>query len=133
MRQKCLGQLNNYLVTKSVSLNNEPCLIRPALTDLNPVELGSYPVMISLDKCNGSCNVVDGLSTKMCVPIKTKDINVKVFYMIIRINEVKTLAKYIQCNCKCKFDITTHESNEKWNSHKFQRECKSYCMCKKRL
>ena len=114
-------------------MNNEPCLIRPALTDLNPVELGSYPVMISLDKCNGSCNVVDGLSTKMCVPIKTKDINVKVFYMIIRINEVKTLVKYIQCNCKCKFDITTHESNEKWNSHKFQRECKSYCMYKKRL
>ena len=71
-------------------------MIRPALTDLNPVELGSYPVMISLDKCNGSCNVADGLSTNMCVPIKTKDINVKVFYMIIRINEVKTLVYSMQ-------------------------------------
>ena len=27
------------LATKCVSLNNEPCMIRPTLTDLNPVEI----------------------------------------------------------------------------------------------
>ena len=27
------------LATKYVSLNNEPCIIRPTLIDLNPVEL----------------------------------------------------------------------------------------------
>ena len=30
-----------------------------ALTDLNPVELNYYPLMISLDRCSGSCNDVD--------------------------------------------------------------------------
>ena len=34
--------------------------------------------MIILDECNGSCNVVDGLSTKICVPNKTKSVNVKI-------------------------------------------------------
>ena len=55
--------------TKYVSLIDEPCMVRPALIDLNPFELKYYPFMISLDKCNGSCNV---LSPKMCVTKKTK-------------------------------------------------------------
>ena len=33
--------------------------------------------MISHDKCNGSCKAVDDLSTKLYVPNKTKDGNVK--------------------------------------------------------
>ena len=53
--------------------------------------------MISSDKSNGSCNVVDDLSTKICLPNETKDENVKVFNMITRINEVKTLVKHISC------------------------------------
>ena len=59
------------LVTKFLFLNDEPCMIRPTLTDMNSVELKYYPFMISLNKCNGSCNV---LSPKMCVPKETKDI-----------------------------------------------------------
>ena len=57
------------------------------LFDLNPVELNYYPFLFSLDKCNGSCNAVDELSTKKCVPSKTKDINVKVFNVSRNINE----------------------------------------------
>ena len=63
--------------------------------------------MISLDKCNGSCNAVDELSTKICVQSETKDINFKLFNMITRINEVKTLVKRILYDCKCKLDSRT--------------------------
>ena len=62
--------------TKCLSLNDEPCMVRPTFIDLNPVELKHYLIMISLDKCNGSCNV---LSSKVCVPKETKKINVEVF------------------------------------------------------
>ena len=41
--------------------------------------------MISLDKCNGSCNV---LSPKICALKETKDINVKVFNMLTNKNEI---------------------------------------------
>ena len=70
-------------------------MTRPALIDLNPFELNLYPFMISLDKCYESCNAVNDLSTKICVPSKTKDVNVKVFNMITRINEAKTLVKHV--------------------------------------
>ena len=38
------------LATKCVSLNNDPCTIRPTLINLNSVELSYYPFMISLNK-----------------------------------------------------------------------------------
>ena len=38
-------------------------MIRPALIDLNAVEFNYYPFMISVNKCNGSCNAVDNLLT----------------------------------------------------------------------
>ena len=38
--------------TKFVSLNDEPCMIRPTLIALNPVELKYYPFMTSIGKCN---------------------------------------------------------------------------------
>ena len=55
--------------TKCLSLNDEPCMVRPILTDLNSVEVKYYLFMISLDKCTGSCNV---LSLKICVAINKK-------------------------------------------------------------
>ena len=64
-----LLSFSSSLATKYVSLIDEPCMVRPALIDLNPFELKHYPFMISLDKCNGSCNV---LSPKMCVTKKNK-------------------------------------------------------------
>ena len=58
-----------------------------------------------MDKCNESFNVVDDfLSIKICVPSKTKDVNVKVFNMLTRINELKNLEKHILCDCECKFN-----------------------------
>ena len=36
----------------------------------------------------------------------TKDVNIKVFNMITRINEAKTLVKHISYDYKCKFENT---------------------------
>ena len=78
--------------TKFRSLNDETCMVRPTVTDLNPIGLKCYLFMIRLDKCNGSCNV---LSPKICVPKETKGINVKVFNVITNKNKAKTMAKHI--------------------------------------
>ena len=77
---------------KCLSINDEPCMIRPTLITLNPVEIKYCPFMISLDKYNGSCNV---LSSKIDVSKETKDINVKVFNMITNKNEA--IVKHISC------------------------------------
>ena len=94
--------------TKCVSSNDDPCMIRPTLIDLNPVELKYYPFMISLGKCSESFNV---LSPKICAPKETKDINVKVCNIPNK-NEAKTMVKHISCDCKCKFS-STHQFTSK--------------------
>ena len=69
IRQVLLALLSfsQSLATKCVSLNNEPCMIRPTLIDLKLVDLKYYPIMIRLDKYSRSCNSVDDLSKKnMC-------------------------------------------------------------------
>ena len=60
IRQVFIGLLcfSRSLAIKYGSLNNKPCMIRPTLIDLNPIELNYYPFMISLDKYSGSCNFV---------------------------------------------------------------------------
>ena len=59
-------------------------MIRPSLSDLNPLVLKYYPFMISLDKCNGSSNIV---FPKICASKEIKGVNVKAFNMIPDKNE----------------------------------------------
>ena len=57
-----------------------------------------------MNKCDMSCNAFDDLFGRRCFPNKMEDMNLKVFNMIKAINESKTLAKYISCECRCEFD-----------------------------
>ena len=71
--------------------------------------------MVILDRCNGSFNILDDLSIRICAPNKTEDLNLNVFNIITITYELKTLTKHISCNCKCKFDVRKCNSNRKWN------------------
>ena len=112
-------------------MNNEPCKARPFRIDLNPAELKYYRFIIFLNKFSESCNIVDDISTKICIPSKANYVNVKAFNVRANKNEAKTLVKHTSCDCKCKFNSTACNSNEKWNNNKCQCKCKSYHKCKK--
>ena len=58
--------------TKCLFLNDDPCMVRLTLIDMNPGLLKYYPFMISINKCTGSCNV---LSPKMRAAKETKNIS----------------------------------------------------------
>ena len=62
--------------TKCVSLSNQKFLIQPTLINLHPNEYSQefhfYPFAIKLDRCIRSCNTLNDLSNKVCVPNKTK-------------------------------------------------------------
>ena len=49
---------SSSLATKYLFLNDKPCMIKPALIDLNPADLKYYPFMISLNKCTGNYNAL---------------------------------------------------------------------------
>ena len=58
-----------------------------------------------------SCNTLNYLLAKVCVPNKTEDVNLNLFNMITEINESKTLTKHTSCECKCKCDGRMCNSN----------------------
>ena len=73
-----------------VSLINQKCMIPPTLINLHPNEYSQefhyYPFAVKLDRSVGSCNTLNDLSNKVCVPNKTEDLNLSVFNIITRIN-----------------------------------------------
>ena len=121
---------------KCMSLRNQKCMIQPTLTNFYPNEHSQefhyYPFEVELDRCAGSCNTLNDLSNKLCVPNKTEDLNLSVVNMISGINELKTLTIHIPCECKCEFDGKKCNSNQWWNNDNCQCECKKV-MCVKRL
>ena len=96
--------------TKCMSLNNQKCIIQRTLIHLHPKEYSQdfhyYPFAVKLDRCVGSCNTLNDLYNKACIPNKTEDLNLSMLNMITGINESKTLTKHISFKCKCRFDRT---------------------------
>ena len=117
--------------------SNQKCKIQHTLFNLHPNEYSQefhyYPIAVKLDRCVGSCNTLNDLSNKICVPNKTEDLNLSVFTMIIGINESKTLTatEHISRECKCKFDGSKCNSNQWWNNDKCRCECKKHHICEK--
>ena len=68
------------------------------------LEFHYHPLAVKLDKCVGSCNTINDLSNKVCVPNKIEDLNLNMFNMTTEINELKALTKDVLGECKCRFD-----------------------------
>ena len=67
--------------------------------------------MVKLDRCVESCNTINDLSNRVCVPNKTEDLNLSMYNMITELNESKTLTNHISWKSKCKLDGTKCNSN----------------------
>ena len=94
-------------------------------------EFHSHPFSVKLDRCARSCNTLNDLSNKVCVPNETEDLTLSVFNIITAINESKTLTKHISCECKCKFHGRSCNSDQWWNNDKCRCECKKRHVCEK--
>ena len=70
-----------------VCLNNQPCWVSPALDKINSDERLCCPFTFNVNKVGGSCNTLDDLCARVCVPDKVK--NMKKMYLIIRVNETR--------------------------------------------
>ena len=75
-------------------------------------------LLVKLDKCFENCNILHDFSNKVCVPNKTKDLNIHGFNMITGKNEPKTSTKFTSCGCKWKFDGRKCNSNQKCDNGK---------------
>lgn len=78
----CVAKVSDH--RKCISLGNKPCITRSAC--INPGEpyqwLLSNPILVYFNRCNGSFNTFDDLSSKRCIQDRTKYIHLKLFHMI---------------------------------------------------
>ena len=82
---------------------------------LQLIQIGALEVVIILMTC----------PINLRVPNKIEDLNLRVFNIITRINEQKTIIKNISCECKCTFDGKKCDSNQKQNNDKYRCQCKN--------
>ena len=77
---------------ESMSMINQKCMSRPKIIDVNANEPVFYPYSIKVSKCcNKSCNNINDSYAKLCVPDIIKNMNVKVFNLMSRINETRQI------------------------------------------
>ena len=85
-------------VSKYISMNNQECKIRPGIININSNEPLFYPYNIKVNKCSGTCNNVNDPYSNLCVSYVVKNMNIKVFNLVSRINETKNCMKLVNVN-----------------------------------
>ena len=63
-----------------------------------------YPFSIKVNKCSDNCNDINDPYARICVPDVIKDLNVKVFNLMIRTNETKFIECQEKYKCVCRLD-----------------------------
>ena len=60
---------------------------------------------------------------KLCVPDITKNMNIKVFNMLSRINETRKITWHETCKCICRFTKAVCNDKQEWNENNCRCEC----------
>ena len=122
-----LISLFGIIKTKSleyVSVTNQECMARPKIIDVNKNEIAFYPLSIKVNKFSGNCNNINDPMVRLCVPDITKDMNIKVFNMLARINETRKITWHETCKCICRFSKAVCNDKQEWDENKCKCECK---------
>ena len=86
-----------------ISVVNPKCMPRAKILDVNE-GVGEalfclYNVLVN--KCNGSCNTLDGPIAKFCVPNIAKRLNMKGYNFLMKLNETRNVLWHESCKCVC--------------------------------
>ena len=76
-----------------VSVVNQKCMPRPKILDVNEGvgEALFYPYNVLVNKCSGSCNTYDNPMSKIWVPKVIKNVNIKIYNFLMRLNETRNV------------------------------------------
>ena len=112
------GSLSSVNPLKCVSINNQECKVRPKVVNINSNEPIFYPFSIKTSKCIGSCNNVNDPYAILCVPDAVKNLNVKVFSLMLRTNKTRHIEWHKTCKSKCRLDASVCNYKQRWNEDK---------------
>ena len=107
-----------------ISMNNQACKARPETINVNSNNPVFYPSSIKTSKCSSNCNNINDPYAKICAPNVVKDLNVKVFNLILRTNETRHIKWHETCKCICRLDAIVCNNKQRRNNDKCRCECK---------
>ena len=107
-----------------VSVINEKCMSKPKILYINPNELVFYPLSIKVNKCSGDCNNINDPIAKLCVTNIVKNMNIKVFNLLARINETRKIVWHETCKYVCRLTSAICNDRQERNENKCRCECK---------
>ena len=97
---------------------------RPQIIDVNSYEPVFYPCSIKVNKCGGSCSSINDPYAKLCISNIIKNINVKVFNLMHRINETRQIIWHETCKCVCRLNSSVCNNRQRCNEDKCRCECR---------
>ena len=105
-------------------MSNQECKTRANIININNNEPVFYHFNIKVNNCSGSCNNINDLYAKLCVPDVVKNINVKVFNLMSFTNPTKHIEWHETCKCKCRLDASVCHTKQRWDEDKCRCEFK---------
>ena len=81
-------------------MNNQECKVRSQIIIVNSNKPSFYFYSIKMNKCRVSCNNINDPYAKMCIPDVLKNINLKVFCLMSRTNEIRSTILHETCKCR---------------------------------
>ena len=114
----------NAIPLSCISMSNQKCKTRLQFVNINGDEPVFFPFSIEKSKSSGSCNNINYSYAKICVPDVVKNLNVKVFNLMSRTNEIRHMEWHETCKCECKFGANICNNKQRWNKDQCRCECK---------
>ena len=90
---------------------------------MNSNEPVFYPYSIKVYKSSGSCNTINDPYAKLCVADIVKNINVKLFNLMQKINGTRQIIWHETCKCICRLTASVYNDKQRWNEDKCRCEC----------
>ena len=108
-----------------LSLINRECMPKPKILNVNEVigEALFYPYNVPVNKCSGSCDTLDNPMSKICVPKIIKDVNMKVYNFLVRLNETCNVLWHESCKCACRLNSSVCKNKQIWNGDTYRCDC----------
>ena len=108
-----------------LSVINRKCMPRPKILDVNEGvgEALFYLYNVLVNKCSGSCDTIDDTMSRICVPNIIKNINMKVYNFLMRLNETHNVLWHESCKCVCRLNLSIYNSKQIWNSDTCRCDC----------
>ena len=74
-----------------VLMKNQECKVKPEIININSNNPIFYPFSVKINRLSVNCNNINDPYARTCVPDTVKNLNVKVFSLMSRANETKSI------------------------------------------